>query len=115
MKGNVRELRNVIERIVLLENQDLITKESLGFLKVPAQQVILPYQTPIEIPAGQHYLKVSKTGVTMGNVLKDLIIQILNITGGNQIKAAKLLGISRAKLRYRIEQLGINITGKSIA
>jgi len=51
----------------------------------------------------------------MGNVLRDLIIQTLNITNGNQIKAAKLLAISRAKLRYRIEQLGINISGKNIS
>jgi DNA-binding protein Fis len=50
----------------------------------------------------------------MGSVLKDLIVQTLKITNGNQIKAAKLLGISRAKLRYRIEQLGINISGKTI-
>jgi DNA-binding NtrC family response regulator len=51
----------------------------------------------------------------MANVLKDLIIQTLKITGGNQIKAAKLLSVSRAKLRYRIEQLGINISGKEVS
>jgi DNA-binding NtrC family response regulator len=44
----------------------------------------------------------------MNNVVKDLILQTLSITGGNQIKAAKILGVSRAKLRYRIDQLGIN-------
>ena len=51
----------------------------------------------------------------MGNVIRDLIIQTLNLTGGNQKKAAKLMGVSRAKLRYRIEQLGINISGKNIS
>jgi DNA-binding NtrC family response regulator len=44
----------------------------------------------------------------MNNVVKDLILKTLNITGGNQIRAAKILGVSRAKLRYRIDQLGIN-------
>jgi DNA-binding NtrC family response regulator len=43
----------------------------------------------------------------MNNVIKDLIQQTLIISGGNQIKAAKILGVSRAKLRYRMEQLGI--------
>ena len=51
----------------------------------------------------------------MGNVLKDLILQTLSITNGNQIKAAKILGISRAKLRYRIEQLGISVSNKVIS
>lgn len=113
-KGNVRELRNVIERIVLLEMNDLISKESLSFLKPIGSNVPIQGKTSVEILDGQHYLQISKNGVTMGNVLKDLIIQTLKITNGNQIKAAKLLGISRAKLRYRIEQLGINIAGKTI-
>ena len=50
----------------------------------------------------------------MNDVVKDLILQTLAITNGNQIKAAKLLGISRAKLRYRLEQLGINISTKAV-
>jgi DNA-binding protein Fis len=69
----------------------------------------------VELKEGQHSLIISKSGVTMGNVLKDLLIQTLKITNGNQIQAAKLLGISRAKLRYRLEQLGINISGKNIS
>ncbi len=113
-KGNVRELRNVIERVVLLESNDLITKESLSFLKSPTTSVQIPGKQTIELADGQHFLQISKTGAPMGNVVRDLIIQTLKITNGNQIKAAKILGISRAKLRYRIEQLGINITGKNI-
>jgi DNA-binding NtrC family response regulator len=113
-KGNIRELRNVLERIVLLETANVISKESLSFIKGVSSPTTTVSMTK-ELQAGQHYLQIAGTGVTMGNVLKDLIIQTLNITNGNQIKAAKLLGISRAKLRYRIEQLGINITGKSIS
>lgn len=113
-KGNVRELRNVLERIVLLESNDLINKESLSFLKPSSSTVAMQGKASVEILDGQHFLQISKSGVAMGNVLKDLIIQTLKITNGNQIKAAKLLGISRAKLRYRIEQLGISIAGKSI-
>ncbi|TAL68968.1 MAG: sigma-54-dependent Fis family transcriptional regulator [Bacteroidetes bacterium] len=113
-KGNIRELRNVIERIILLESGDMITRETLSFLKTALGQPGTPIKAIAELSDGQHFLQIASNGVSMGNVLRDLIIQTLNITNGNQIKAAKLLGISRAKLRYRIEQLGINITGKSI-
>ncbi|MFA5511798.1 MAG: sigma-54 dependent transcriptional regulator [Candidatus Kapaibacterium sp.] len=114
-KGNVRELRNVIERVVLLEQGTVVTKDSLGFLKPGTITTVTPSKQEITLAAGQHFLKIADTGVEMANVLKDLIIQTLKITGGNQIKAAKLLGVSRAKLRYRIEQLGINISGKEIS
>ena len=114
-KGNIRELRNVIERVVLLESNQIITKESLSFLKGVQVTTVPMSKTEIELPNGGHYLKISKTGASMGDVTKDLIVQTLNITGGNQIKAAKVLGVSRAKLRYRIEQLGINISGKTIS
>ncbi len=122
-KGNIRELRNVIERIVLLENEELISKTSLSFLKVGGGTHIsttggstqITEQKPIELKEGEHNLTIAKSGVLMGNVLKDLILQTLSITNGNQIKAAKILGISRAKLRYRIEQLGINVANKVIS
>jgi len=112
-KGNIRELRNVIERIVLLETNDVISKESISFLNYSTIAHTEKNEV-IKIPEGGHYLTISQNGVAMGSVIKDLLIQTLKITGGNQIKAAKLLGVSRSKLRYRIEQLGINISGKKI-
>lgn len=114
-KGNIRELRNVIERVVLLETDNVITKEALHFLKPVSQITSIPSDKPsIELKEGEHRLFIAKQGVTMASVLKDLIVQTLKITNGNQIKAAKILGVSRAKLRYRIEQLEINISGKNI-
>lgn len=114
-KGNVRELRNVIERVILLEANDVINKEALSFLKISD---LLPLtsseQSTTELKPGEHRLIISKSGAPMNNIVRDLIIQTLRIVNGNQIKAAKILGISRAKLRYRIEQLGINISGKII-
>ncbi len=114
-KGNIRELRNVIERIVLLETETVVTKESLNFLRPPATTETTDEGKIIQLNDGEHYLRIAKSGVSLGDVTKDLIIQTLKITGGNQIKAAKLLEVSRAKLRYRIEQLGINISGKDIS
>ena len=116
-KGNIRELRNVVERVSLLETNEVIPLESLHFINTGnvSSTSSTAGSAPIELKEGEHHLQIAKNGVSMGNVLKDLIIQTLKITGGNQIKTAKLLGISRAKLRYRIEQLGINISGKSIS
>jgi two-component system, NtrC family, response regulator AtoC len=114
-KGNIRELRNAVERLVLLETDNVVSKESLSFLRTSTTPQITDEGKAIQLKDGEHYLRISKSGVTMANVLRDLIIQTLRMTGGNQIKAAKLLEISRAKLRYRIEQLGINISGKEIS
>ncbi len=116
-KGNIRELTNAIERIVLLETNEIITKDSLSFLKLGGaapKSSQSNEMTNIELGDGQHYLKISNGGVSFSNVVKDLIIQTLKITNGNQISAAKLLGLSRSKLRYRIEQLGINIANRTI-
>ena len=109
--GNIRELRNCLERVCLLETEETISEEHLSFIR----SAVIPKKSAksdIEIEEGKHYLEISETGAQMGDVLYDLIHKTLKITGGNQIKAAKLLGISRAKLRYRIEQLGIPIPGK---
>lgn len=109
-RGNIRELANIIERVVLLENENIIGRESLNFLK----QSTTAKENPAKIilDEGEHFLKISKNGAPLENVLKDLIEETLIITNGNQNKAAKLLSISRAKLRYRIEQLGVQIPGK---
>jgi len=102
-KGNIRELRNVIERIILLETEETISKESLSFLRNSSNS-----NKHKDLLEGQHALQIHQDGVLMNNVVKDLILQTLSITNGNQIRAAKILGVSRAKLRYRIDQLGIN-------
>ncbi|MCL2038981.1 MAG: sigma-54 dependent transcriptional regulator [Bacteroidetes bacterium] len=112
-KGNIRELRNVIERIVLLhENNKIIQKEELAFIKSPTH-VQTSKTTSIEIPDRGHYLQISKNGAKMSDVVKDLIIKTLKLTGGNQVAATKLLDTTRARLRYKIEQYGI-ITEKVV-
>jgi DNA-binding NtrC family response regulator len=114
-KGNIRELRNAIERIILMENKELIDAEALSFLRglsTMSTAKTSNAEAMIILPPGKHYLKVSVTGASYNEVSKDLLEQVLKIVKGNQIKAAKILGISRAKLRYRIEQLAINPTGK---
>ena len=113
-KGNIRELRNVIERVVLLhEGNDIILKDALGFMKTTALVQIQGKSAPIEIPDRGHYLQISRNGAKMEDVVKDLIIQTLKLTNGNQVQATKLLDTTRARLRYKIEQYGI-ITEKTV-
>lgn len=102
-KGNVRELRNTIERAVLMMDGDELKPQHLNFLK----------QQNNTGDNSNYKLIIPPEGVKVDVVLKDLILKTLSITKGNQVKAAKVLGYTRSKLRYRMEQLGIEVT-KSI-
>ena len=113
-KGNIRELRNIIERVVLLhEDNSVIKKEELNFIKSTTQVQMGNKATNIEIPDRGHFLQISKNGARMGDVVKDLIIKTLKLTNGNQVAATKLLDTTRARLRYKIEQYGI-VTEKTV-
>ena len=95
--GNVRELRNLIERIVILDPHEVIEADHLP-------------------PEVRYSRNASATGATfvlpedgcdLEQVEKSLIQQALDRTGGNQSAAARLLGITRYALRYRIEKHGL--------
>ena len=103
-KGNIRELRNVTERVALLMEEDELKDYHLTSLLSDNNS---------ETDEDSFLLKIPSKGIKIDVVLKSLILKTLNITNGNQVKAAKILGLSRSKLRYRMEQLGIEVT-KSI-
>ncbi len=102
-KGNVRELRNAMERAVLMMDGDELKSQHLNFLNV---------YSPVKQESNDHLLRIPRDGISIDVVLKDLILKTLQITKGNQVRAAKVLGLSRSKLRYRMEQLGIEVTKK---
>ena len=95
--GNVRELRNTVERIVLLERGDTILEKHLAFLGGKDEDRPKPSLRPT-IPPG---------GVVLDEVMKEYILEALRMKKGNQIQAAKLLGISRSALLYRMDKFGI--------
>ncbi len=101
-KGNIRELRNVMERVMLLAEEEELTDAHFSFL--------MESKDAIETEEEKFILQVPPKGVKIDVVLKALILKTLKITNGNQVKAAKVLGLSRSKLRYRMEQLGIEVT-----
>jgi Nif-specific regulatory protein len=93
--GNVRELENCIERAVLLSNTDTIECSHLP----PSLQV---RETKAE--KREH----SKLSSVVEAQERSLIIDTLEATGGNQTKAAKMLGTTKRIIQYKITKLGIN-------
>ncbi|MBX2989642.1 MAG: sigma-54-dependent Fis family transcriptional regulator [Bacteroidetes bacterium] len=102
-KGNIRELRNAIERVVLLTSGPLLTVEHFAFLEDGMARNVNG-----EGNGKAYRLEIPSAGVSMGQVVRDLILKTLIITNGNQVHAAKILGLTRSKLRYRMDQLGIH-------
>jgi two-component system response regulator AtoC len=102
--GNVRELRNVIERLVTLHrNEPMVRFEHLPN-EIRFAQATRAGDTQKAEPrvAGGYVLPDS--GVNLDEVERSLIQQALERTDGNQTAAAKLLGITRYALRYRLEK-----------
>ena len=96
--GNVRELKNVIERAMILEAEDQILPEHLPMeLSSKEVQIQNVKGIDIKIPAG---------GIDIESVEKELIRQALDSTRGNQTRAAKLLNLTRDTLRYRMQKFG---------
>jgi len=99
--GNVRELENIIERSVILEQTNIILPENLILLKDEKGAKNLYEEIPI--PEG---------GIDLNEELmrleRSLIEKALTKAQGSKTKAAELLRISIDSLRYRLEKLGID-------
>ena len=96
--GNVRELKNVIERSMILESDEYILPEHLP-LELTSKEVMTHNISNIN-------LRIPPGGIDIEEVEKELIRQALDVTGGNQTRASKLLNLSRDTLRYRMQKFG---------
>ena len=94
--GNIRELKNIIERTVLLSSGDLM---SAGDFKVAYQsgKPVLPNSQPPQGPVK-----------TLEETEQDMIIRALADYGDNLTKVARKLGISRTTLYRKMDKLGIH-------
>jgi two-component system, NtrC family, response regulator AtoC len=106
--GNVRELRNVIERALILEDEDVITMKYIPRAVADGARSISPDGRGATVSGGQFRLPVE--GVALEDVEMSLVRQAIERSGGNQTKAAELLGISRDQLRYRLKKLEEAVT-----
>jgi transcriptional regulator with PAS, ATPase and Fis domain len=98
--GNIRELRNTVERIVLLEKGDTVLGMHLSFLSKETES---PEKQP------QFKPRLPSQGIVLDEVEKHYIIEALKIKKGNKLQAAKMLGISRSTLLYRMQKYGIKM------
>ncbi|MGR8935385.1 MAG: sigma-54 interaction domain-containing protein [Gammaproteobacteria bacterium] len=95
--GNIRELRNLCERLSILL----------------AGKIIEPENLPLEFQiAGSTHNKtldftLPDTGINLESLEADLIHQALSRTNGNRSKSARLLGLTRDTLLYRIQKYGL--------
>ncbi len=106
--GNIRELRNVIERAVLLEDGPLLQPAHLGLSggqPPAARDLCEALQAALLEP-------LPEEGVALEELLdgleRSLIRKAYQASGGNQTVAARLLRLNRDKLRYRMKTYDVN-------
>ncbi len=90
--GNIRELRNAIERAMLLVEHEWLEAGDFTTLT----RTIAPTE-----------FKLPHDGISLDEVERQLLVQALERSGGNQTQAGQLLGINRDQVRYRIEKFGL--------
>lgn len=95
--GNIREMRNVVERAVLLG----------GGRELDAQDLVLGEPGRGNSPGERAPFLLPPEGCVLAEVERQLIEQALNRTQGNQTRAAELLGLSRDQIRYKIDKHGL--------
>jgi DNA-binding NtrC family response regulator len=83
--GNVRELRNVIERAAILCRAG----------EIPAENLVLPNREIVRKP------------LTLSDVEREHIKEILRFTGGNKTKTAQILGVARSTLNEKIKAFNL--------
>ncbi len=101
--GNVRELRNVIERAMILEDDDEITAKYLP--RGLAGESFSASEFRSDGSRKREGFRLPSQGLSLEDVEMSLVRQALEQSGGNQTRAAELLGISRDQLRYRMKKL----------
>ena len=117
-RGNVRELRNAIYRLALMSREEVIEAATIDEVIEPEK----PPQRRIADAPGEGFEialhawleeEAPEPGSLYHQALaafeKPLIAHALSETGGNQLRAAKLLGINRNTLRKRISELDVRL------
>ena len=95
--GNVREMRNAMERAMILEESTFITPASLP-IAISRPDGHAPAVPPAEMPT---------EGLSLEDNERMLLARALDKTGGNQTQAARLLRITRDTLRYKMKKFNL--------
>ena len=98
--GNVRELENIIERAVALSTGTVLDVSDIRL-------DLSPTRTAASLPAAGTEAKFIPEGLTLEQFEDELIKEALRRANGNKSQAARLLGLSRNTLRYRLSKIGV--------
>ena len=101
--GNVRELKNCLERAVILCKGDLITEEHLPVALV--KDSMSGCENGKDNVLKMVDFNLPPEGISIDELEKHLVLQALKKSKNNKTKAAKLLGLSRGTFRYRLEKI----------
>jgi DNA-binding NtrC family response regulator len=99
--GNIRELKNTIERAMILGNGDFIDAKDLPMDLIDDRAQASQGMGSV--------LKLSKKGINLEALEEDLVRQALALTRANQTRAGRLLGLNRDQIRYRVEKFKIDL------
>lgn len=121
--GNVRELENLIRRMAVLIDDPVIDtdhlKDMMAMTAAPANpqqgETSATLSTAADFHIGRYFdahrggdIPLGVYDLIMAEVEKPLLEQVLKYTGGNQLRAAKILGLNRNTLRKKIRELNVN-------
>ena len=105
-RGNVRELKNMVERIMILEDAEIITEEHLPLEVFSASRDKGKFG--LALPREYDF----RQGIDFNELVKSfssyLIEEAMKVAGGNKAKTARLLNMDRGTLRYQIKKLGVS-------
>jgi len=98
--GNIRELRNAVERAMLLGEGRMLTLDDFPMTSAGAARLT----EGVALPAN---------GINLEELERSLVVQALERSGWNQTRAAALLGLNRDQIRYRIEKFKLERVSNS--
>jgi two-component system, NtrC family, response regulator AtoC len=103
-RGNVRELRNAVERAMILEDSDVITTEYLP-LNLTEKSAVAFSSGSCGLEIRDNVLHLPLQNLSLKNLENSLLRWALETSGGNKSQAARALGITRDQLIYRLKTL----------
>ena len=111
--GNVRQLKNAMERAVLVEAEEWIHAADISIDSEIAQPpqgatVVTEVEEVTEYSPGFTRIHIPDEGISLENLERNILLTALEKAEGNVSRAARLLRINRGKFRYRLERLNIS-------
>ena len=96
-KGNIRELKNTVENMVVLSDSSIIEKDAIpNYIVESSKSDIEEEEYPLDLTVATEKLEIKN------------IKKALEMSNGNKAKAAKILNIPRTTLYYKLDLYGIN-------